>query len=84
MNEGLRYPLKLFVFNVKQGSEWKYDPQEVITIVSAMGLYNLQPYVGQQIRDKYEVRITDADDFCVFHAMGGQIIFPKMPKKQPK
>lgn len=83
MSEGLRYPLKLFVFNVKQGSEWKYDPQEVITIVSAMELYNLQGFVVNQIHKKFEVRIIDADDFCVFHALEGKIIFPRVPEGKP-
>lgn len=68
------FPAKLYLFN----SAGKYDPRQVLTINDEKGLAASMPLVRAHIADGKEVRITDPMDYCIFHAMNGKIVFPKL------
>ena len=71
MNES-GYPFLLYVYN----AEGRYGAPG--NIPTALGLKLLfETTVKPAVERGLKVVITDCDDFCVFHAEGGEVVFPK-------
>lgn len=68
------FPAKLYLF----GDDGKYDKRDVVIITDAEHLNSaeIRSKVSAHIKSGREVRITDPDDFCIFHAAGGKILHP--------
>lgn len=72
--DNVDYPMKVYLF----GEDGKYDKRDVITINNASELTKCMcNEIRNHILSNLEVRITDPNDYCLFHSMDGKILFPK-------
>lgn len=68
------FPAKLYLFD----ETGKYHKDKVVTITDEKHLNSpaVQTMIVAHIKSGLEVRMTDPNDFCLFHADKGKIIFP--------
>lgn len=72
MLESTGWPLYVYLYDE---TDHYTDPFEVGNEFALQLI--LKTAVLQAVREKRQVRITDPDDFCVFHAEKGKVLFPK-------
>lgn len=76
----VRGPLRLYVFNQNgyhSGGAW--FRRKVVYPDEEIGLDEAKRRAEEAITAGLEVRITNGGDFLVFHAVGGQVLFPSEP-----
>ncbi|MGI9306117.1 MAG: hypothetical protein ACR2P5_02310 [Gammaproteobacteria bacterium] len=56
-------------------AEGRHDRGERIPDRGRLGTF-MAVCVTRALKNKVEVRITDCDDYLIFHAVGGEIIYP--------
>lgn len=66
-------PFKGYVFK----HDGKYDPREVVKLLTPEDAARWAVGQAAIIQSGIEVIITDRDDYAIFHAVDGKIIFPR-------
>jgi hypothetical protein len=69
------YPIRLYIYS----SDGTYgEPIMIMSEDHLMGV-GTQFVVRHAVETGHEVMMTDPNDFCLFHAKEGKVIFPPRP-----